>query len=221
MDCPKVTLIRHGESEWNSKNLFCGWYDAGLSDTGKRDAIRISATALIENHFDDFDVAFTSCLSRANQSLELILDELKQNSASSQHQVEVRRDWRLNERHYGALTGFNKRDMAEVYGEEQVQVWRRSFDVPPPRITSLNPYYEAIMFNPRFSHIPAAVFPEAETLATTMLRVVECWETAIVPEIRAGKRVLIVAHGTSLRSLVKHLSGEWILLFAHTAIGVN
>lgn len=147
-------------------------------------------------------MAFTSCLSRANESLRLILEELNQTD-----QVEVRRDWRLNERHYGALTGFNKRQMADVYGEAQVQVWRRSFDVSPPRITALNPYYESIMCNPEFRHIPHDVFPEAENLASTMERVVECWATAIEPEIRAGRRVLIVAHGTSLRGLVKHLSG--------------
>ena len=198
---PRVVLIRHGESVWNNKNLFCGWFNAPLSDAGKRDAVTISAAALKENSFK-FDVAFTSCLDRAYESARMILDEMGQRD-----QVEIRRDWRLNERHYGALTGFNKREMADVYGEQQVQVWRRSFDVSPPRITPLNPYYEAIMCNPQFSHIPPEVFPEAETLATTMERVLECWATAIEPEIRAGRRVLIVAHGTSLRGLVKHLSG--------------
>lgn len=203
MDFPKVkvTLIRHGESLWNQKNLFCGWYDAPLSDAGRRDAVRISGAALKKNNFQ-FDVAFTSCLGRANESLRMILEELGQSDT-----VEVRRDWRLNERHYGALTGFNKREMADVYGEQQVQVWRRSFDLSPPRITPLNPYYHSIMCNPELRHVPQDAFPEAETLATTMQRVIECWATAIEPEIRAGRRVLIVAHGTSLRGLVKHLSG--------------
>lgn len=204
MDLSKVTLIRHGESQWNEKNLFCGWYDAGLSDAGKRDAVTISAAALKENRLE-FDVAFTSCLGRANHSLQMILEELGQ-----RERVEVRRDWRLNERHYGALTGFNKREMADVYGEPQVQLWRRSFDVSPPRITPLNPYYESIMYNPELRHIPQALFPEAETLQTTMQRVLECWFTAIEPEIRQGRRVLIVAHGTSLRGLVKHLSGGFL-----------
>lgn len=204
MDVAKVTLVRHGESEWNKNNLFCGWYNAALSENGRRDAVRISSAALKANNFA-FDVAFTSCLGRANQSLDLILKELGPGGS----QVEVRRDWRLNERHYGALTGFNKREMADMYGEEQVQMWRRSFNIPPPRITPLNPYYDSITYNPEFRHIPKAVFPEAETLETTMARVLDCWATAILPEIRAGKRVLICAHGTSLRGLVKHLSGRW------------
>lgn len=203
MDFPTVTLVRHGESLWTKKNLFCGWYDAPLTDAGRRDAVTMSGAALKKNNFQ-FDVAFTSCLSRAKESLRLILEEL----GPAGQDVEVRCDWRLNERHYGALTGFNKREMADVYGETQVQIWRRSFDVSPPRITPLNPYYHSIMCNPEFRHIPQEIFPEAETLATTMERVLECWATAIEPEIRAGRRVLIVAHGTSLRGLVKHLSGE-------------
>lgn len=116
MDFAKVTLIRHGESVWNRKNLFCGWFDAPLSDAGRRDAVTISAAALKQNRFE-FDVAFTSCLGRANESLRMILEGL-----GDPDKVEVRRDWRLNERHYGALTGFNKREMADVYGENQVKL---------------------------------------------------------------------------------------------------
>uniref|UniRef100_A0A1B0EZ98 phosphoglycerate mutase (2,3-diphosphoglycerate-dependent) n=1 Tax=Phlebotomus papatasi TaxID=29031 RepID=A0A1B0EZ98_PHLPP len=149
-----------------------------------------------------FDVAFTSALTRANQTLELILSEMNCTK------IPVHQAWRLNERHYGGLTGFNKRQMAEVYGEEQVQIWRRSFDVPPPRITCLNPYYNAIKTNSKFRKIPTNDFPDAETLKSTMTRVIPYWEDSIVPEIRQGKRVLIVAHGTSLRGLVKHIESQ-------------
>ncbi|GAB0090915.1 Phosphoglycerate mutase [Sergentomyia squamirostris] len=194
----RVVFVRHGESEWNSLNLFCGWHDAELSDKGKWDAVNISAEALKRANFI-FDVAFTSALTRANQTLELILSEI--NCAK----IPVHQAWRLNERHYGGLTGFNKRQMADVYGEDQVQIWRRSFDVPPPRITCLNPYYNSIRNNMKFRKIPVADFPETETLKSTMSRVIPYWEDSVIPEIRQGKRVLIVAHGTSLRGLVKHI----------------
>ncbi|XP_058058018.1 phosphoglycerate mutase 2-like isoform X1 [Anopheles bellator] len=195
-----VTFVRHGESEWNKMNLFCGWHDVGLSEEGEWDALEVSAAALKRENMR-YDIAFTSCLRRANQTLEVILNELKLTS------IPVRQLWRLNERHYGALTGFNKRQMADIYGEEQVQIWRRSFDIPPPAIEPNNPYYHAIKNNPRLRHINEKDFPTTETLETTMERVVPEWTDSIIPEVRAGKRVLVVAHGTSLRGLVKHIQG--------------
>lgn len=194
----QVVLIRHGESEWNEKNLFCGWHDSALSEKGKRDA-HVSAQALKKAHLRHFDVAFTSCLTRASSYLESILKDLQLDT-----QVPVQKCWRLNERHYGQLTGSNKRQMADVYGEDQVQIWRRSYNVPPPQMTENNPYFDGIKFNPRFR---GAKIPEAESLEMTMVRVVECWHNSIVPAIRAGQKVLIVAHGTSLRGLVKYLEG--------------
>ncbi|XP_062565750.1 2,3-bisphosphoglycerate-dependent phosphoglycerate mutase-like isoform X1 [Armigeres subalbatus] len=193
-----VVFIRHGESEWNKMNLFCGWHDVGLSEEGEWDALEISAASLKRENFT-FDVAFTSCLRRANQTLEVVLRELNLTH------IPVHQLWRLNERHYGALTGFNKRQMADIYGEPQVQVWRRSFNVPPPPIEPDNPYYGAIRNNPRFRHIADTDFPLTETLETTMQRVIPEWTDTIIPEVRAGKKVLVVAHGTSLRGLVKHI----------------
>lgn len=195
-----VVCLRHGESEWNKANLFCGWHDVNLSEAGVWDASEISAAGLRKEKLQ-FDIAFTSCLKRAHQTLEIVLKEL------SLEKIPVVMDWRLNERHYGALTGFNKREMAEVYGEEQVQIWRRSFNVPPPVITSLNPYYEQIRGNAKFKKIHNEDFPDAETLESTMKRVVPFYEEVIKEQVRTGKRVLIVAHGTSLRGLVKHVKG--------------
>uniref|UniRef100_A0A182PLG0 phosphoglycerate mutase (2,3-diphosphoglycerate-dependent) n=1 Tax=Anopheles epiroticus TaxID=199890 RepID=A0A182PLG0_9DIPT len=201
-----VTFVRHGESEWNKMNLFCGWHDVDLSEEGEWDALEVSAAALKQANMR-FDIAFTSCLRRANHTLEIILKEL------SLTDIPVQQRWRLNERHYGALTGFNKRQMADIYGEEQVQVWRRSFNVPPPAIEPTNPYYHAIKNNPRLRHIAEKDFPTTETLETTMKRVVPEWTDTIIPEVRAGKRVLVVAHGTSLRGLVKHIQDADIMKF--------
>ncbi|XP_053680502.1 phosphoglycerate mutase 2-like isoform X1 [Anopheles nili] len=195
-----VTFVRHGESEWNKMNLFCGWHDVGLSEEGEWDALEVSAAALKRENMC-YDIAFTSCLRRANQTLDIILKQL------NLVEIPVKQLWRLNERHYGALTGFNKRQMADIYGEEQVQVWRRSFNIPPPAIEPTNPYYHAIKNNPRLRHINEQDFPTTETLETTMERVVPEWTDSIIPEVRAGKRVLVVAHGTSLRGLVKHIQG--------------
>lgn len=168
---------------------------------GEWDALEISAASLKREKFT-FDVAFTSCLRRANQTLDVVLKELNLTH------IPVHQLWRLNERHYGALTGFNKRQMADIYGEQQVQVWRRSFNVPPPPIDADNPYYSAILNNPKFRHINEKDFPLTETLETTMQRVVPEWTDTIIPEVRAGKKVLVVAHGTSLRGLVKHIQGK-------------
>ncbi|XP_001652801.2 uncharacterized protein LOC5569239 isoform X2 [Aedes aegypti] len=188
-------------------NLFCGWTDRrSISEEGEWDALEISAASLRRENFT-FDVAFTSCLRRANQTLEVVLRELNLTH------IPVHQLWRLNERHYGALTGFNKRQMADIYGEPQVQVWRRSFNVPPPPIEADNPYYSAIRNNPKFRHIGESDFPLTETLETTMQRVVPEWTDTIIPEVRAGKKVLVVAHGTSLRGLVKHIQDADIMKF--------
>lgn len=203
MSMYRVVCVRHGESEWNKANLFCGWHDVNLSETGLWDASELSANAMKKENLQ-FDIAFTSCLKRAHQTLDIVLKELDQTN------IPVVMDWRINERHYGALTGFNKREMAEMYGEEQVQIWRRSFNVAPPPITNMNPYYESIRSNSKFKKLSDADFPESETLETTMKRVIPFWDDVIIPEIRSGKRVLIVAHGTSLRGLVKHIKGNFL-----------
>ena len=168
--------------------------------TGFVDALQISSAALKKENLS-FDAVFTSCLKRAHQTVEIILKEL------NLMDIPVIQLWRLNERHYGALTGFNKREMADMYGEEQVQIWRRSFNVHPPPMTEKNPYYHAIRNNPKLEHIPNYEFPESETLETTMQRAVPEWYETIVPVIKEGKKVLIVAHGTSLRGLLKHIQG--------------
>lgn len=200
MELVKVVFLRHGESEWNKLNLFCGWHDVDLSEKGKSDASQISAAALLQNGFK-FDVAFTSALKRAHQSLKIVLNALECSD------IPVRSTWRLNERHYGDLTGLNKRQMAEKYGEEKVQIWRRSFNVPPPVMDASSPYYAAIRNNPNFADIPADEFPDAETLESVMHRVVPYWETEIVSEIKSRKRVLVLAHGTIIRAIVKHIEG--------------
>ncbi|XP_055903299.1 phosphoglycerate mutase 2-like [Eupeodes corollae] len=200
MELVKVVFLRHGESEWNKLNLFCGWHDVNLSEKGKSDASAISAAAL-RQHSLKFDVAFTSALKRAQQSLEIVLNALECS------RIPVRSNWRLNERHYGDLTGLNKRQMAEKYGEEKVQIWRRSFNVPPPIMDTSSPYYAAIRNNPNFADIPADEFPDAETLESVMHRVVPYWESEIVTEIKGRKRVLVLAHGTIIRAIVKHIEG--------------
>lgn len=201
-----VVCLRHGESEWNKENLFCGWHDVNLSPAGVRDASEVSAAALKQVGHTGFDVCFTSCLTRARQTLDIILRDLEIDAA------DIFMNWRLNERHYGALTGFNKRQMANMYGEQQVQIWRRSYNTFPPPITEENPYYEPIRTNPKFKNIPLDEFPDAETLETTMQRVVPFWTEAVVPQLKQNKRVLIVAHGTSLRGLVKHVKGSYFTL---------
>lgn len=200
MSTSKVTFVRHGESEWNKLNLFCGWQDVNLSAKGEWDAVAVSSAALLKENCK-FDVAFCSALKRSNRTLNIILNCL--HCAD----IPIYSSWRLNERHYGALTGFNKREMAEVHGEEQVQIWRRSFDIMPPAILPLHPYYKSIRLNSKFEDISEEEFPEAETLKSTIERVIPFWKNNIVPEIKSGKRVLVVAHGTSLRAIVKYVEG--------------
>lgn len=198
MTIHKLILVRHGESEWTKNNLFCGWFDAKLSEKGLAEA-SYCGQAIRDAGFC-FDVVYTSQLTRAHQTLQIILDEIGQKS------VLIEKSWRLNERHYGALTGYNKEEMAAVYGLKQVQIWRRSFDILPPPMESDHKYHLQIRNNPNFSNGPNELeFPKAESLKTTMERVIPFWTEVIAPQIRAGKRVMICTHGTTLRGLVKHL----------------
>lgn len=194
----KIVMVRHGESEWNQKNLFCGWYDAKLSEKGMEEATN-AGNALKDGGYK-FDLAYTSVLTRAQDTLQAIL------SALGQTNIPVEKTWRLNERHYGALTGLNKAETAEKYGEKQVTIWRRSFDVPPPPMESDHPYYKEIVCDPRYKNGPPPdQFPKFESLKLTIERTLPFWNETIVPKIKAGKRILIAAHGNSLRGIVKHL----------------
>lgn len=194
----RVVMVRHGESEWNEKNLFCGWYDAELSTKGEKEA-QEAAKTLAQFKYK-FDVAFTSVLKRANITLGHILKGLNQES------IPINKTWRLNERHYGGLTGLNKAETAAKYGEAQVQIWRRSFDTPPPPMEETHKYYKEIVTDPRYANEPSkAEFPMFESLKLTIERTLPYWEGTIVPELKAGKTVLIAAHGNSLRGIVKHL----------------
>lgn len=192
---PQVVLLRHGESDWNLSNRFSGWTDVDLTDTGREEAAR-SGRLLLEEGFT-FDVAYTSVLKRAIRTLWVVLDEM------DLMWLPVIRDWRLNERHYGALQGLNKAETAAEHGEEQVLLWRRSYDVPPPALTPDDERHPGR--DRRYNAIPDGEMPLTEALKETVARFVPYWESAIAPDIRAGKRVLIVAHGNSLRALVKHL----------------
>ncbi|XP_023304301.2 2,3-bisphosphoglycerate-dependent phosphoglycerate mutase-like isoform X1 [Lucilia cuprina] len=198
MPINKVVILRHGESEFNKLNLFCGWHDAPLTEKGLEDALKIAVTGL-RLHNMQFDFIYTSLLQRAHQTVNVIKKEMNYEN------VPVIYDWRLNERHYGNLTGFNKRQVANKYGEEKVQIWRRSFDVLPPPITPDNPYYDKIRNNPKFKDIPKDQFPDNESLKTLMLRTVPLWENEIMPKVLKGQKVLIVAHGTVVRALMKYI----------------
>jgi 2,3-bisphosphoglycerate-dependent phosphoglycerate mutase len=188
----KLVLLRHGESDWNRENRFTGWTDVDLSQKGVEEAR--AAGRLLKAGGYAFDLAFTSVLRRAIRTLWLALDEMDR-----MWLPEVK-DWRLNERHYGALQGLDKSEMAAKFGEQQVLAWRRSYDTPPPALEPDDPRSEAR--DPRYAGIAV---PRTECLKDTVARVVPYWEQAIAPQVRAGKRVLIAAHGNSLRALVKHL----------------
>src|SRR5438876_4012977 len=188
----KLVLLRHGESDWNRENRFTGWTDVDLSQKGVEEAR--AAGRLLKSGGYAFDLAFTSVLKRAIRTLWLALEELDRTWLP-----EVK-DWRLNERHYGALQGLSKSEMAAKFGEQQVLVWRRSYDTPPPALTPEDPRSEAC--DPRYAGIAV---PRTECLKDTVARVVPYWEQAIAPQVRARKRVLVAAHGNSLRALVKHL----------------
>jgi len=194
----KVVMIRHGESTWNQENRFCGWFDAGLSTKGMEEA-KSGGKALKDAGYQ-FDAAHTSVLQRAQTTLKTVLEEIGQKDLPTQ------KTWRLNERHYGGLTGLNKAETAEKHGEAQVQIWRRSFDTPPPAMEAGHPYHENITKDPRYKNEPTAdEFPKFESLKLTIERTLPYWNNVIVPQIKAGKRILIAAHGNSLRGVVKHL----------------
>lgn len=194
----RIVMVRHGESEWNKLNLFCGWYDANLSDKGQNEAV--SAGKALKEAGYTFDVAHTSVLTRAQETLKSILKEIDQDN------LPVQKIWRLNERHYGGLTGMNKAETAAKYGEEQVQIWRRSFDVPPPPMEPDHKYYDTIVKDPRYADGPKPEeFPKFESLKLTIERTLPYWNDTIIPQLKEGKRIIIAAHGNSLRGIVKHL----------------
>ena len=187
----KLVLVRHGESLWNLENKFTGWTDVDLSENGIKEAIE-AGKVLKENDFT-FDIAFTSVLKRANRTLELILKEL------NEEDIPVYKSWRLNERHYGALQGLNKKETAEKYGDEQVHIWRRSYDVQPPALDDNDERYKE-MFDKYSEYVP-----HTECLKDTVERVIPYWESNILPSIQNGNKVIIAAHGNSLRGLMKYL----------------
>lgn len=202
----KLVLVRHGESEWNKLNLFTGWTDVDLSEKGHAEAAQAGKTLLEEGY--DFDVCYTSYLKRAIHTLNHILDEMDRNW------LPVNKSWKLNERHYGALQGLNKSETAEKYGEDQVKIWRRSFDVKPPE---LSPEDQRAPQNQEMYRGVTEALPLNESLETTIERVVPYFENVIKPDMEAGKRVIIAAHGNSLRALVKYFDN----LSNDEIIGVN
>jgi 2,3-bisphosphoglycerate-dependent phosphoglycerate mutase len=188
----KLVLLRHGESTWNRENRFTGWTDVDLSAVGVEEAR--AAGRLLKSSGYEFDIAFTSVLKRAIRTLWIALDEL------DRLWLPIEKNWRLNERHYGDLQGLNKAEMAAKFGEQQVLVWRRSYDTPPPELATSDARYEGK--DPRYAGIDV---PRSECLKDTVARVLPYWNSTIAPAIRGKKRVLIAAHGNSLRALVKHL----------------
>ncbi|ALC47579.1 CG7059 [Drosophila busckii] len=199
MKTNRLIIIRHGESEFNLKNLFCGWHDAPLTQKGVHNACSITAAALIKARLE-IDKVYCSALYRARHTAEMVLCEMKCAN------VPVVVDWRLCERHYGNLTGFNKREMADRYGEQLVQTWRRGYHAVPPAITVDNPYYYEICNNLIFSEVPAGKFPLSESMAMCVERIKPALEE-IKQDVLKGTRVLICTHGTVVRALVNQLEG--------------
>ena len=193
----RLVLLRHGESEWNRENRFTGWTDVDLSARGIEEAR--AGGRLLRSEGIAFDMAFTSVLRRAIRTLWLVLEEM------DLMWIPVKNDWRLNERHYGSLQGLNKAETAAQFGEHQVLVWRRSYDTRPPALVPGDARDAA--GDPRYARLARTQIPFTECLADTVARVLPCWEDSISPAIRSGSRVLIAAHGNSLRALVKHLDG--------------
>ena len=191
---PTLVLLRHGQSQWNLENRFTGWWDVDLSPAGVEEA-RLAGSRLREKGFD-FDCCFTSVLTRAIRTLHLVLHEM------DRLWLPVTKDWHLNERHYGGLTGFNKQEMIDKVGAEQVKIWRRSFDIPPPPLDAGSEY--DVSGDRRYAELTV---PRTESLKDTIARAVPYYEAEIAPELSAGKRVLIAAHGNSLRGIVKYLEG--------------
>lgn len=193
----KLILLRHGQSEWNLKNLFTGWVDVDLTEKGREEATE--AARLIREEGLDFDLAYTSTLKRAIRTLWIVMDGM------DRMWVPVTRAWELNERHYGALQGLDKAETMRRHGEEQVHTWRRSYDVPPPPLDHDDPNHPR--FEQRYARVDPSRLPETESLKDTLARVRPYWEAEIAPQIRAGRQVIIAAHGNSLRALVKMLDG--------------
>jgi 2,3-bisphosphoglycerate-dependent phosphoglycerate mutase len=193
----RVVLLRHGQSTWNQENRFTGWKDVDLSDLGREEA-REAGRLLKEGGYV-FDLAFTSVLKRAIKTLDIALDEM------DQLWIPVTKHWRLNERHYGALQGLNKAETAAKHGEDQVKIWRRSYDIPPPPLTPDDERYAGR--DPRYAGLKADEIPASESLKDTVARFLPYWHGTIAPTITSGTRVLIAAHGNSLRALVKFLDG--------------
>ena len=194
----KIVLLRHGESAWNKENRFTGWKDVDLTEKGIEEA-RAAGRQLAKEGFD-FDFTFTSVLKRAIRTLNFALEEM------DRLWLPVEKDWRLNERHYGGLTGLNKAETAQKYGEQQVLVWRRSYDVPPPPLDAADERNPAR--DPRYARVPKASLPLTECLKDTVARVVPYWHSAIAPRVARGERVLVAAHGNSLRALIKYLDDK-------------
>ncbi len=193
----KLVLVRHGQSVWNLENRFTGWTDVGLTEQGRAEAHE--AGRLLKSEGFVFDIAYTSVLRRAIQTLWVILQEL------NLEWVPIINAWQLNERHYGALQGLNKSEMAEKYGEAQVKIWRRSYDVPPPALEPTDERHPR--FDPRYASLTPEQLPATESLKLTLDRVLPYWHSILSPMILSGKRVIIAAHGNSIRALVKYLDG--------------
>lgn len=192
-----LVLIRHGQSEWNLKNLFTGWADVDLTKQGAQEAL--AAGRLLSSEGFSFDLAYTSVLTRAIRTLWLILDEM------DLMWIPVERDWRLNERHYGALQGLNKAETTAQHGADQTKIWRRSFDIPPPPLKTDDDRHPRN--DPRYQALAKANLPATESLKTTLERIRPCWQERIEPQLKAGRNVLIAAHGNSLRALAMMLEG--------------
>lgn len=192
-----LVLLRHGESTWNRENRFTGWVDIGLSDRGVQEAVHAGRVLAVKGF--EVDVAYTSVLKRAIKTLWIVLEEM------DLMWIPVHGSWRLNERHYGALQGLNKAETAKRFGVEQVKTWRRSYDIPPPALSKDDQRYSAT--DPRYASLEPQEIPLMESLKDVVARLLPYWHGSIAPSIRHGKRVLIVAHGNSLRALVKFLDG--------------
>jgi 2,3-bisphosphoglycerate-dependent phosphoglycerate mutase len=190
-----LVLLRHGQSQWNLENRFTGWWDVGLSDLGEKEAR--SAGSLLAENGTLFDEAHTSVLTRAIKTLQVVLEEM------GQLWVPVHRHWRLNERHYGALTGLDKVETKAEFGEEQYTKWRRSYAIPPPPMPPGHAF--DVRSDPRYAAYPTEVVPETECLADVVIRMLPYWFDSIAPSLRSGRTVLVAAHGNSLRALIKHI----------------
>jgi 2,3-bisphosphoglycerate-dependent phosphoglycerate mutase len=203
----KIVLIRHGESDWNRENRFTGWTDVDLSDKGRAEA-KLAGKLLKEGGYH-FDIAYTSVLKRAVRTLWIVLDEM------DLMWLPVRHNWRLNERHYGSLQGLNKAETATKFGDAQVKIWRRSYDVPPPPLEKSDPRYPG--HEQRYAGLSATELPLTESLKDTVARFLPFWHDTLAPAVRSGQRVLVAAHGNSIRAMVKFLDN----VSDHDIVGVN